>query len=55
MSRRQARTLDFLLQFDFAVMNMPGKSNIVADALLCRPNLDAAAVDITVHGVAVFS
>ena len=37
--------LDFVLQFDFAVMHMLGKSNVVADALSCRPDLATAVVD----------
>ena len=37
--------LDFVLQFDFAVMHMLGKSNVVADALSHRPDLATAIVD----------
>ena len=48
LSRRQARTLDFLSQFDFTVVHVPGKSNVVADALSRRPDLAAVAVDSTV-------
>ena len=33
LSKRQARWLDFLAEFDFIVDYRPGKSNVVADAL----------------------
>ena len=33
LSKRQARWLDFLAEFDFEVIHKPGKSNVVADAL----------------------
>ena len=48
LSCRQARTLDFLSQFDFAVVHVPGKSNVVADALSHRPDLATAVVDTMV-------
>ena len=44
----QARTLDFLSQFDFAIVHVPGKSNVVADALSCRPDLATVVVDTMV-------
>ena len=46
LSRRQARTLDFLSSFDFDVVHVPGKRNVVADALSRRPDL-ASVVDTT--------
>ena len=33
LSKRQARWLDFLAEFDYEVIHRPGKSNVVADAL----------------------
>ena len=33
LSKRQARWLDFLAEFDFIIDHRPGKSNVVADAL----------------------
>ena len=33
LSKRQARWLDFLAEFDYEVIHKPGKSNVVADAL----------------------
>ena len=33
LSRRQARWLEFLAEFDFEIVHRPGKSNVVADAL----------------------
>ena len=33
LSKRQARWLDMLAEFDFEVIHKPGKSNVVADAL----------------------
>ena len=36
-------------------MHVPGKSNIVAEALLCRPDLAAAVVDTTAQGAALLS
>ena len=33
LSKRQARWLDFLAEFDFEIVHRPGKSNVVADAL----------------------
>ena len=48
LSCRQARTLDFLSQFDFAIVQVPEKSNVMADALSHRPDLATAVVDTTV-------
>ena len=33
--------LDLFSQFDMTICHVPGKSNIVADALLCCPGLAA--------------
>ena len=33
LSKRQARWLDFLTEFDYEIVYKPGKSNVVADAL----------------------
>ena len=33
LSKRQARWLDFIAEFDFEIIHRPGKSNVVADAL----------------------
>ena len=33
LSKRQARWLDFVAEFDFGIVHSPGKSNVVADAL----------------------
>ena len=33
LSKRQARWLDFIAEFDFEIVHRPGKSNVVADAL----------------------
>ena len=33
LSKRQARWLDFIAEFDFEIVHKPGKSNVVADAL----------------------
>ena len=47
--------MDFLSQFDFAVVHVPGKSNIVADALSSRPDLATAVVNTTAQSPAVLS
>ena len=33
LSKRQARWLDFLIEFDYKIVHKPRKSNVVADAL----------------------
>ena len=35
------RWLDFFSQFDITIHYVPGKFNVVADALSCRPDLAA--------------
>jgi len=39
LSGRQARWMQLLEQYDFTVQHVPGKSNVVADALSRRPDL----------------
>ena len=48
LAGKQACISDFLSQFDFAVVHMLGKSNVVADALSRRPDLATAVVDTMV-------
>ena len=38
ISERQTRGLDFLTEYDFEIHPMPGKDNVVADALSRRPD-----------------
>ena len=40
LSRRQARWLEFLAEFDFEIVHRPGKSNVVADALSRLNNIE---------------
>lgn len=40
MSRRNARWLDFLSQFDFTIEHIKGRENIVADALSRIPGTE---------------
>jgi len=35
------RWLDLFSQFDMTIRHVPGKSNVVTDALSCRPDLAA--------------
>ena len=43
LSKRQARWLDFIAEFNFEVVHKPGKSNVVADALSRVNVLECAA------------
>ena len=49
LSKRQARWLDFIAEFDFDVVHKPGKSNVVADALSRLNVLDCAATSSGQH------
>ena len=41
--------------YNFAIVHMPGKSSVVADALSSRPGLVTAVVNTTVQSPAVLS
>ena len=49
LSKRQARWLDFIAEFDFDVIHRPGKSNVVADALSRLNVLECAATSSGQH------
>ena len=50
LSKRQARWLDFIAEFDFNIVHKPGKSNVVADALSRLNVLDCGVTTSAQHG-----
>ena len=44
LSKRQARWLDFLAEFDYDIIHKPGKSNLVADALSRQSQLKCTVI-----------
>ena len=51
LSRRQARWLELLADFEFDIVHRPGKSNVVADALSRLNNLELQALGGVKKGV----
>ena len=51
LSRRQARWLEFLAEFDFEIVHRPGKSNVVADALSRLNNIEVQDLGVVKKGV----
>ena len=51
LSRRQARWLELLAEFDFEIVHRPGKSNVVADALSRLNNIEVQELGIVKKGV----
>ena len=51
LSRRQARWLELLAEFDFEIVHRPGKSNVVADALSRLNNIEIQELGIVKKGV----
>ena len=49
LSKRQARWLDFIAEFDFDIVHKPGKSNVVADALSRLNALDCGVIASAQH------
>ena len=54
MSRREARWLEFLAEFDFSLKHRPGNQN-VADPVSRRPDLQLSPITLTVQEDAEFS
>ena len=50
LSKRQARWLDFIAEFNFDIVHKPGKSNVVADALSRLNTLDCGVTTSVQHG-----
>src|SRR3954464_2695010 len=44
LSRRQARWTEKMANFDFKIEYLPGKQNVVADAISCHPDLQLNSV-----------
>ena len=51
LSRRQARWLELLAEFDFEIVHWPGKSNVVADALSRLNNMEIEELGIVKTGM----
>ena len=51
LSRRQARWLEFLAEFDFEIVHRPGKSNVVADALSRLNNIEVQDLGVMKKGI----
>ena len=51
LSRRQARWLEFLAEFDFEIVHRPGKSNVVADALSRLNNMEVQELGTVKKGI----
>ena len=49
LSKRQARWLDFIAEFDFEIVHRPGKSNVVADALSRLNTLECGLIASEQH------
>ena len=44
LSHKQIRWADFLSQFNFHIAHIPGKHNLVVDALSRRPQVNAVSI-----------
>ena len=51
LSRRQARWLEFLAEFDFEIVHRPGKSNVVADALSRLNHIEVQDLGVVKKGM----